>query len=479
MAAQRLPGPYGHGVRSAGPLRFLVEPVHQLAQPGRGPGFGAAQQEGAALHGQPPGDRRTGLGELLDALVELLDRRGVFAGTGEGPGQVVQGGEESGDRGSARGAAGRLQRQGPVEGHRLPERLHRPLGVPVPLQVRTERLEGAGQLGQMDVSPVAQQLDGLPCRGQGLLRATGDGRAPGEGAQRGGEAGAEGFGALRGQLPVQGDGVLRDPAARRVAGPGEVTGETVQGRGQLGTELGPPGAEYAEAAARLLGRFDRPGGVAHGRAVMAEGVESGGEPGKGGVRLLLGEPAQEPDRLLRAGHGVHGPTGVREPRGVGQEVRRERRDGRARLLLLDQFALEPYGLLRERQGGRRVPGVGDAIAQSAHGQGQFRLVVPGAHHPELGIDPGGLLRRVQGAGAVPGGGAQAGEPVQGPGERGQPGGVPLGLAPPLPHVALSPRQRLGRRFLRPRLLTRPTVLVVHARPTVLAVPTRANTRCVA
>ncbi|WP_373670505.1 hypothetical protein, partial [Streptomyces sp. f51] len=109
---------------------------------------------------------------------------------------------ESGDRGSARGAAGRLQRQGPVEGHRLPERLHRPLGVPVPLQVRTERLEGAGQLGQKDVSPVAQQLDGLPCRGQGLLRATGDGRAPGEGAQRGGEAGAEGFGALRGQLPV-------------------------------------------------------------------------------------------------------------------------------------------------------------------------------------------------------------------------------------------------------------------------------------
>ncbi|MFB8049926.1 hypothetical protein ACFC4F_11065 [Streptomyces rubiginosohelvolus] len=162
---------------------------------------------------------------------------------------------------------------------------------------------------------------------------------------------------------------------------------------------------------------------------------------------------------------------------MGQEVRRERRDGRARLLLLDQFALEPYGLLRERQGGRRVPGVGDAIAQGTHGQGQFRLVVPGAHHAELGVDPGGLLRRGQGAGAVPGGGAQAGEPVQGPGERGQPGGVPLGLAPPLPYVALSPRQRLGRRFLRPCLLTRPTVLVVHARPTVLAVPTRANHRC--
>ncbi|WP_435861440.1 hypothetical protein [Streptomyces parvus] len=200
-----------------------------------------------------------------------------------------------------------------MQGHRLPERLHRPLVVAAPLQKRAEHLEGAGQLGQQAVPPVAQQLDGLPRRGQGLFRATVGGRAPGEGAQGGGEAGTVGFGALRGQLPVQGDGFLRDPAARRVAGSVEMSGETVERRGQLRTELGPPGGEYAEAAACLLGRLDRPEGVAHGRAMVAEGVESGGEPGKEGVGLRLGEPAQERDRLLRTGHGVHDLTGVREP----------------------------------------------------------------------------------------------------------------------------------------------------------------------
>ncbi|MFC9987999.1 hypothetical protein ACFXKV_31650 [Streptomyces globisporus] len=186
-----------------------------------------------------------------------------------------------------------------MQGHRLPERLHRPVGVPVPLHVGAEHLEGVGQLAQDGVALFPQELDGFPCRARGRLRSVGAGQAPGEGSQRCGEARTEDLGALRCQLAVEGDGFPCHPeTCPGVARPVEVTGETVQGRGQLRTELGPPGGEYAEAAARLLARVDRPGDVAHGRAVVAERVESRGEPWKEGVRILLGEPPEESDRLL-------------------------------------------------------------------------------------------------------------------------------------------------------------------------------------
>lgn len=73
-----------------------------------------------------------------------------------------------------------------MEGHRFPEGLHRPLGVPVQLHVRAEHLEGVGQIGQGRVPLLAQEADGLPRRGQGLLRVAGAGQGPGEGAKRGG-----------------------------------------------------------------------------------------------------------------------------------------------------------------------------------------------------------------------------------------------------------------------------------------------------
>ncbi len=150
-----------------------------------------------------------------------------------------------------------------MQGHRLPERLHRPVGVPVPLHVGAEHLEGVGQLAQDGVALFPQELDGFPCRARGRLRSVGAGQAPGEGSQRCGEARTEDLGALRCQLAVEGDGFPCHPeTCPGVARLVEVTGETVQGRGQLRTELGPPGGEYAEAAARLLAGVDRPGAVA-------------------------------------------------------------------------------------------------------------------------------------------------------------------------------------------------------------------------
>lgn len=184
-----------------------------------------------------------------------------------------------------------------MQGHRLPERLHRPVGVPVPLHVGAEHLEGVGQLAQDGVALFPQELDGFPCRARGRLRSIGAGQAPGEGSQRCGEARTEDLGALRCQLAVEGDGFPCHPeTCPGVARLVEVTGEAVQGPGQLRTELGPPGGEYAEAAARLLARVDRPGDVAHGRAVVAERVESRGEPGEEGVRIPVRPPPPAPTR---------------------------------------------------------------------------------------------------------------------------------------------------------------------------------------
>ncbi|CAO0828651.1 hypothetical protein SMICM17S_05192 [Streptomyces microflavus] len=364
-----------------------------------------------------------------------------------------------------------------MEGHRLPERLHGPLGVAAPLQVRAERLEGVGQVGQEGVPLFPQQVDGLPRRWQRHLRPAGGGQAPGKREEGGGEARAAGLGALCGRLAVQGDGLLRRPETRRhIAGLVQVTGQAVQRRGQLRTEGARPlRGELAEAAACFLGRLDRPGGVAHRRTVAAEAVEGGGEPGEEGLGILLGEAPQETDRLLGQGHGLYRLPGTCQMPGVAQQVLRERRHGRPWLLLLDQLPLEPYGLLRERHGGRPVPGVGDAVAQGPHGLRQLRLEAVRALHAELGVDPRGLLRRGQRPFPVPGPGTERGELTEGGGQAGQAGGgVTFGDGAPAPYLFLHLRQTpvgCGPHPRTSRLVAhaRPTVLVTHARPTVLAV----------